>query len=159
MICNYKLKGGFTIEAVFIIPILFYIILLFIYLNFYLRDYNIMISKADYLTQKYKETGEKELIEKSYIDKFLNDDLWFSKAENISVNINYLKLRFKAELSLLLPKEGIFKIFSILGFNYCYEREFLLFDRTETARIFTVGINTISKIKGLNDIVEKYFNK
>lgn len=152
-------KGSFTVEAVFIVPIVSYIILLFLYLNFYLYDYSCMVSYADYLLEEYRHTSNRDLLEYESIRDTLNENLWFSSVETIDVIEERFKVKLVSELFLDLPQNGLFGIFSIFEFRNMYEKEILLIDRTETARVLTVGIEFISKIKGVNQVIEKYFNQ
>lgn len=153
------LNASFTIEAVFIIPIIFYIVLLFIYMNFYLHDYNILIAKSNHIIEQYKQTKDEKLITDDVLNRYLNEGLWFSEADNIIIDKKIMKLNLKADIAIKLPQTGIFKIFSITGFNDTYERDFWLLERTETARIFTTGIEVLGRIKGLSGIIEKYYKK
>lgn len=128
-------------------------------MNFYLRDYCIMIAKADYIVERYIEKGDNSLIREDVLYKYLNEELWFCEVDNINIDINFLKINLKADISINLPRSGIFKIFTFIKFDNSYEKEFWLLDRTKAARIFTVGINVLEKIKGLNNIINKYYEK
>jgi len=153
------LKGSLTVEAVFIIPIVFYIVLIMLYVNFFLHDYHLCVSRVDHIIDSYDESRDKALINEEYVYNYLNEGLWFSKISNVTVSVNRLKLRVKADVALELPNTGIYGLFSILGLNNTYENETLLIDRTETARVLSVGIDTLGRMKVVNDIVNKFLKK
>lgn len=155
LIIKSERKASYTIEAAYIIPILFFIVLLFLYLNFYLHDRSIFIARINELAEDYQETKEEYIIEKSYVEQRLTENLWMSEIENVEVKVSKTKISIKAKLSLSIPNNGIYHLFLVAGFSYETEKEKWLLERSETARILTSGTEMLGKIKGVSELIEK----
>lgn len=178
-----KMKASFTIEAVFIMPIVLYTMVCIIYLSFYLHDYckiqgitDMVLHKA-VMNLKYSadiETGKvnydeinkgifnrifekSDLLERdieSYLGKSLSKGLIAISISNIHVSKGLGKISVRVEGRLKIPLKGVQGMISSNG-NLIIEAKASNHYPADSIRISEVILDTGSKIKGFEKLKEK----
>lgn len=165
---NTWIEAVYTIEAVFILPLLFFILLLLIYFNFYLHDRVCTIAQVHSMSLLYEEKQEVGIIERllgkqeeinlkkeKQLKEKLNDVLWMSNYKEVVLEQGRLKQKIIVKLLLNLPEEGITEITPNIAYEFQINTKKTTIKRAEQARILSIGIESIDKIKGISTVLEK----
>lgn len=180
-----KVSASFTIEAVFIMPIVIFIIVTIIYITIYLHDYNRMYCVTDRILHKailnikhesdietgklnYEEikkqgvfyqifgiSDEKEEDIENYLMEKLTEGLIATKIDEVDVKGSKLKMTIKVKGKFQIPIKGLSYIFSSKK-NLLVEVSANNHNPADTIRISEVVLDTGSKIKGVNELIEKF---
>lgn len=177
-----KIKASFSIEAVFIIPIVFFTIVSIIYLSFYLHDYSKIQGIADGVLHKavmnnkqgadistgrvnYEEinrglvsqifggTESKEHEIENYLASILSKSLIVTRITNIDVTKNILDLSIRVEGEFQFPLKGL-QWLSSLDNTLVVEAKSAYHNPANFIRISEVILDTGSKFKGFDKIKE-----
>lgn len=181
---NKKVHGSFTIEAVFVMPIVLFTVVSVIYLSFFLYDYCRIQGIADTILHKgalnlkheadfetgnvfYEEIGNQGVfyqlsgISDSKIDMIenllsakLSKGLLVTKITNIEVSADILKVVIKIEGKLNIPIKGVAQMFSVDRI-FMVEVKGKLHNPANTVRISEVILELGSNIKGLDKLKNK----
>jgi TadE-like protein. len=178
---NKKINASLTVEAAFVMPIVFFTIIALMYLAFYLHDRNRMQTVADLSMQKagltlkhnadivtgrvgYQKIGERGVFYlishssknaeeqiKKYLVNQLSSGLFLLKPEEIEVECNQRKVSAK----IVAKSEVPLPIFHGLFQQYSKTMiagDFSIHNPTETIRCMEVILDTGSNIKGIDKL-------
>jgi hypothetical protein len=177
-----KAKASFTIEAVFIMPIVFFTVVSIIYISFYLHDYcrmqgitdmvlhkaamnlkheaDIGTGKVDYdeinrglLSQIFKKADNKEKEIDNYIRELLSKGLIATDITNVHVSKGVLELSIRVEGSFMFPLKGLQWVIAFDN-TLVAEAKSTYHYPANFVRISEVILDTGSKIKGFDKIKE-----
>lgn len=179
-----SLKGSFTVEATFIIPIILVVILVIIYMAFYLHDYCKIrsditqgISKShiairqpankNFMDIDYDGIDGKKLFhllrsnhdeEEVTIEKMilndLNQGLIISKIEGIETDIGWRKIQIHISASTNFPIPNILRLFYSKNKDIVINIELGNHQPSEFIRIADVLVDTGEKIEGVDALIE-----
>lgn len=177
-------QASFTIEAIFVIPVVLLTTLSIIYISFYLHDYNRMQGITDRVLQKVIlnlkhesdfETG------KVYYEKIKNQDVFYqfrpisdsktkemetylinklsellfaTRITDVEVNVSKLRTDIKVEGEFQIPIKGLSHVFYSKR-NLIVKVSSSNHNPAESVRISEVILETGSKIKGAEELKEK----
>lgn len=183
-ITDKNTQASFTIEAVFVLPVVLLTIVSIIYISFYLHDYNRMQGIADRVLHKaifnlkhesdfgtgkvYYEKIKDEGVFYQFVDNSdiktkeieiylisnLSDVLFATRIVNVEVNVSKLKTSIKVEGEFQIPIKGLLQVFSS-------KRDLIVkvsssnHNPAESVRISEVILDSGSKIKGAEELKEK----
>lgn len=176
-------RGSITVEAAFVIPIVFLTIFALIYLAFYLHDYNKIQGVVDLVIHKaginmkhdgdidtglvsyedinkrgvlYLITGDLKAIE-SDISKLLEQELdkglFISDILRTEVDVGKLVITIDVQAKTRISLPLLKDVLNRL-FNIKIERTYPVHNPTETIRSSEVILDTGSKIKGVDKLKE-----
>ena len=119
MVCK-RVQAGFTVEASFIMPLVFYIIFALLYVAFYLYDMTVLQGclaesvweqnvQEGYLFSTAQKKQEKQEIENRFIEKTARS-LHVLEIENIKVSAEmlYFQIEISVRLHITLPGSKVF---------------------------------------------------
>lgn len=99
------LRGSYTIEAVFIMPLVLGVIFLIMNLSFYMHDYNVLYQYTARISQKYvldmKHSNEEISSQLISSDNAINNLLI---ADNVRVDVTVSKKKIKVVCNAVLDK-------------------------------------------------------
>lgn len=100
----FRMKGSYTIEAAFVIPVILGLIFAMIYIIFYLHDKNIVYCNMQKAVVHVAE-GKKEYKDNKEWQQDIQENLWIFKVVSGAVNKDklYIKSEAVAECSLDIP--------------------------------------------------------
>lgn len=179
---NRRIGASFTIEAVFIIPIVFYTIVFIIYLSFYLHDYSriqgvtdgvlhkaamnikheadIGSGKVNYheinkglISQIFEASDSKEYEIENHTSRILSKGLIATRITDIHVSKDMLDLSIRVEGELQFPLRGLQWLIS-LDNTLLVKAKSAYHDPANFIRRSEVILDTGSKIKGFDNIKE-----
>ncbi|TAH73875.1 MAG: hypothetical protein EWM47_02075 [Anaerolineaceae bacterium] len=177
-----KIKASFTIEAVFIMPIVIFAIIFIIYLSFYLHDYckmqgitngvlhkatmnlkhetDIGTGKVNYdeinkglISQIFESSDSKEKEIEDYTIKLLSKSLIATKITDVHVSKGILNLSIKVEGKFQFPLKGLLWIIPF-DKTLLVEIKSAYHYPANSIRLSEVILDTGSKIKGFDKIKE-----
>lgn len=181
---NNKVRASFTIEAVFVLPIVLLTIVSIIYLSFYLHDYNriqvitdqvlhkatfnlkheahIGTGKVNYESIKnqgviYQLLGipdSKKNDIEDYLMMKLSRGLFATKITDVHVQSSKLYITIRVEGKFLVPIKGLRSFFPS-DKAMIVEAKAAYHNPAEVVRISEIVLDTGSKIKGMKELKEK----
>ncbi|NLJ96676.1 MAG: hypothetical protein GX321_05945 [Clostridiales bacterium] len=179
-----KVGASFTIEAVFIMPIVIFVIVSIIYITIYLHDYNRIYSVADRILHKailnvkhesdietgklyydeikrqgvfYQILGISDIKEKDieeYLTKKLTEGLFATNITEVEVKGSRFKITITVKGKLKIPIKGLSHI-SALNRGLFIQVRGQVHNPADYIRISEVILDTGSKIKGIKELEEK----
>lgn len=177
-----KIKASFTIEAVFIMPIVLFTMVFIIYLSFYLHDYcrirgitdgslhkaamnlkheaDIDSGRVNYdeinkglLSRIFENSDSKETEIENYISKLLSKGLIATRITDVHVSKKLLNISVRVEGSFKFPLRSLQWIISF-DKAMVVEAKSSYHYPADSVRISEVILDTGSKIKGFDKIKE-----
>ncbi len=180
-----EIKGSFTIEAAYIMPIILFTVIALIYFILYLYNVTLFesrmneaaLSLEEFTLQAgnpYTKSIDYELLlkrdityrfmgpeegSKRYITEYVNkqnkEGYVFAHVENIQLSGSILEQTLSAELVMDISLPEIFKVFSSNTAKTGIAVSRSMIPREEKQRIYTVLKDTVMQIKGIKEILEK----
>lgn len=178
-------KAFFTVEAAFVLPLVFYTILFLLNYSFYSHDRTklqavgeeVALKAASYITyqvdmdlgalreEDYLSKGilysfgigrEKDEVRVlSYVKETLTRGYWVCEIRDLKVQTTLSKVRITGKLEAVFPSAKLFGILKKDGFTVPFCFEENIFSREEKTRLLEVSINLGKKIKGVDKVVQK----
>lgn len=171
-------KGSLTVEASFVFPIVFFVLLAVIYMCFYQVDKNnagtIVHQAAEELAVSIKEQkmDEKQLKEhnlfyflktptdmqkqaKILAEEQLTKKLMMGNVENVSVEAGYTKVVVSATVSMNIGISQIKEYFTGTPLQYKTSITVPVHNPSEFARIYDAMGELLDDVKGLKKVKEK----
>ncbi|HHT88107.1 MAG TPA: pilus assembly protein [Clostridiales bacterium] len=177
-----SIKASFTIEAVFIMPVVLFIIVFIIYLSFFLHDYcrikgtvdmvlykaainlkhesDIETGKINYdeinkglINQILEKPNTKEREIEDYISRQLSKGLIASRITDVHASKGISRLTLKVEAEFMFPLKG-WQWLTAIDNNLVVKAGSVYHHPANTIRISEVILDTGSKIKGYDKIKE-----
>lgn len=177
-----KIKASFTIEAVFIMPIVLFTMVFILYLSFYLHDYcrirgitdgalhkasmnlkheaDIITGRVNYeeinnglISKIFEKPASKEKDIENYINKLLSKGLIATEITDVNASMGILNLSVRVEGSFNIPLKGLQWIISSDN-TLLVEAKSSNHNPGDSVRISEVILDTGSKIKGFDKIKE-----
>ncbi|MBD5088904.1 MAG: hypothetical protein HDT30_08880 [Clostridiales bacterium] len=176
-------SGMITLEAMFVFPLVFFLVITLCYMTFYLCDYTKLqglveiiaeeqvlcikdkeklLEEVDY--QKRKERGitfyldglsaEKNILV-STLKSMADKEKLFGKVESVSATIGHTKVSIQINMAI---STGISKVHEYLGgspFQYQINTSIPVHNPTEFTRAYTALQDTMESVKGSKKINEK----
>lgn len=178
-----KIKASFTIEAVFVMPILLFTIVSIIYLSFYLHDYCRLQGVTDHVLHKatlnlkheadiktgrvnYDEINKgifskslegsdnKERDIETYLGQLLSKGFLASRVTDVQVSIRLQQVFIKVEGKFVSPIKGVQGIISS-GKPMAIKVKATHHNPSDTVRMSEIILDTGSKIKGFDELKDK----
>lgn len=176
-------NASYTLEAAFVVPIVFFIIIFFLSFTFYCYDrsklqaeLNDIMRKAsaymayevdlyideviDYKIAKrnclyiwFGDRTQKELMLKEYISKRLAAKYYITSVESITVESSATKVRVAGIANMRFPFLWFATGASDYSFEVNFSQEVSMFPREEKARIMTAVMELGSNIKGVDKLL------
>lgn len=176
-------KGSITVEAVFIIPIVIFVILALCYMTFYMRD-KVKIEKLlnqtaeksslfikrqrDFATEEiqYENINSRSLFyiiknlskEKIYIEEYLKEqlkqNLLLGELEYLEIEITSMRVQIKTYISIHIGIFYIQKYFTKTGLLLCQEAQVQVYRPEEFVRAYTTINESLSQSNGYRKIKE-----
>ncbi|HCL03320.1 MAG TPA: hypothetical protein DHW61_13100 [Lachnoclostridium phytofermentans] len=178
-------KAFFTVEAAFVLPLVFYTILFLLNYSFYSHDRaklqslgeEVVLKAASYITyqvdmdlavlrvEDYLSKGilypigigrEKDEVRVlGYVKETLTNGYWVCEIRDLQVQTTLSKVRITGKLEAVFPSAKLFGILKKDGFTVPFCFEETIFSREEKTRLLEVSINLGKKIKGVDKAVQK----
>lgn len=177
-----RLKASFTIEAVFIMPIVLFTMVFIIYLSFYLHDYckirgitdgvlhkasmnlkhqtDVASGRVNYdeinnglLDRIFGNPDSKEMEIENYISRLLSKGLIATEITDINATKGTLNLSIRVEASFKFPLKGLQWIISS-DRTMLVEAKSAYHYPADSVRLSEVILDTGSKIKGFDKLKE-----
>lgn len=178
---NKKIKASLTVEAAFVMPIVFFTIIALMYLAFYLHDRNRIQTVSDLSMQKasmtlkhnadivtgrvsYQRIGDRGVFYllsyssknadeqiKKYMVKQLSSGLFLLKPEDIEVKCNQWKVSSKIVANSEVPLPIFHGLFQQYSKTVIVS-DFSIHNPAESIRCMEVILDTGSKIKGMDEL-------
>ncbi len=177
-----KTKASFTIEAVFIMPIVLFTMVFIIYLSFYLHDHcrilgitdgalhkasmnlkheaNIITGRVNYneinnglVSRIFDNSNYQEKEIENYINKLLSKGLIATEIREVNATKGTLNISIRVEGNFKFPLKGLQWIISSNN-NLLIEAKSAYHYPADSVRISEVILDTGSKIKGFDKIKE-----
>ena len=176
-------NASYTLEAAFVVPIVFFIIIFFLSFTFYCYDRSklqtelndIMRKASAYMTYEvdlyldevidYKiaqrdclyvwfgERSQKEKVLQEYISKRLSAKYYITSVESITVESSATKLRVAGIANMRFPVFWFATGAKDYPFEVNFSQEVSMFPREEKARIMTAVMELGSNIKGVDKLL------
>ena len=182
-----KLNGSITVEAVFVVPIIVFIITAFVFFGMYLHDDTLIVCTMNQACERlnqsvkqptnyesgvifYDKITEKGLLDKytssyeseigcmkKYIKNTLEQRMMVSKITSIEVKKK--RNRVRLVVTTKNPVSWVQVLRYVRGYqNSRYEVEGAIYDPSEYARAVSVSLDAVSGTKAM-DAVTKIFSK
>jgi len=177
------IKASFTIEAVFVMPIVLFTMVSIIFLSFFLHDYCRLQGITDHVLHKaiinLKQEGDiktgrvnydlidKGLIRKSlegsydrekeieaYLTKILSKGFLTTRVTDVQASVETLKVYIKVEGRFESPIKGLPGVNSLVK-PIVIELGGRYHNPSDTVRISEVILDTGSKVKGYDELMDK----
>lgn len=106
---SFRMRGSYTLEAVFVIPIILGLIFAMIYVVFYLHDKNVVYCNMQQAVVHVAE-GKKEYKDNKEWQQDIQENLWIFQIVSGKVDKDklYIKSEAVAECNLNIPVTGYF---------------------------------------------------
>jgi len=180
-------KGSFTVEAAFLMPIIFFLIFSFLYLTFYLHDSSRIqgcLDKALHRTTlvlkheydfaageiRYEEinnrgiidliTGDTKDLEQEicqYVCREFSEGLFVTKITNVTTKVGRYNIEVEVEAETKISLRGVLSFF-YPNRKRTIKKKYSIHDPAETIRISEVILDTGTKIKGVEEWAERIKN-
>jgi hypothetical protein len=180
---EYKRNASYTLEAAFVVPIVFFIIIFFLNFTFYNYDRSKLQSELNDIMRKasvymayevdlyidevidYKIAGRnclsvwfgdrtlKEKILKEYITKRLVSKYYITSVESITVETSVTKVRVAGIARMRFPVLWFVTGVKDYSFEVNFSQEVSMFPREEKARIMTAVMELGTNIKGVDKLL------
>ncbi|ABX40429.1 TadE/TadG family type IV pilus assembly protein [Lachnoclostridium phytofermentans] len=178
-------KAFFTVEAAFVLPLVFYTILFLLNYSFYSHDRTklqalgeeVALKAASYISYQvdmdWTVLREEDYLSKSilypfgvgrekderkvlsYVNETLTNGYWVCEIRDLQVQTTLSKVKITGKLKAVFPSAKLFGILKKDSFTVPFCFEESIFSREEKTRLFEVSINLGKKIKGVDKAVQK----
>jgi hypothetical protein len=178
-----KRNASYTLEAAFIVPIVFFIVIFFLNFTFYCYDRSKLQSELNDIMRKastymayevdlyvdevidYKVAGRnclsvwfgdrtlKEKVLKEYITKRLASKYYITSVESITVETSVTKVRVAGIANMRFPVLWFATGAKAYSFEVNFTQEVSLFPREEKARIMTAVMELGTNINGVDKLL------
>lgn len=182
-----KVKASFTVEAVFVMPIVLFTMVFIIYLSFYLHDYSRIQSVTDSVLHKailyhkhgadiatgrvnyeeinqglvsriFNKSGTTAADVEAYLRKRLSDCFLATEIKEVRVTKGVLSISARVEGKFKCPFRGVLKMLSF-DKSLVFEAKSAYHNPAESVRISEVILDTGSRVKGFDDELKEKLGK
>ena len=188
MIIKQKaVKGSFTVEAAFLMPVIFFLIFSFLYLTFYLHDSNriqgcldqtlhrtalLINHDYDFAADKiryedinkrgavYSIIGDTKNLEQEicqYVWNEFSDGLFLTKITGVTIEISRFDIEIKVEAETKISLRGALSFFHPNKMR-TIKKKYSIHNPAETIRVSEVILDTGAKTKGVEEWMENIKN-
>ena len=180
-------KGSFTVEAAFLMPVIFFLIFSFLYLTFYLHDSNriqgcldqvlhrtalLINHDYDFAADKiryedinkrgavYSIIGDTKNLEQEicqYVWDEFSDGLFLTKITGVTIEISRFDIEIKVEAETKISLRGVLNFFHPNKMR-TIKKKYSIHNPAETIRVSEVILDTGVKTKGMEEWMENIKN-
>jgi hypothetical protein len=178
-----KRQASYTVEAAFVVPIVFLLVIFFLNYNFYCYDRSKLQAELDDIIRKasaymtyevdlysnevmsnklaeknlffvwFGDRTVKELILKDYIEKRLKSKFYITSVDSITVETSFTKVRVAGIARMKLPVLMFATGIKDFSIEVNFSQEEAMFPREEKARIMTAVMELGTNIKGVDKVL------
>lgn len=180
-----KQQASYTVEAAFVIPIVFFVIFFFLSYTFYCYDRSKLQAEIDDIIRKassymayevdlytdeivsYKlaeknllfvlfgDRSAKEKNLRDYIKDRLESMYYITSVDSVAVSTTVATVRISGVAHMRIPIMSIFNKGNDYTFDVEFSHEESIFPREEKVRIMTAAMELGTKIKGVDSVLKR----